>query len=54
MNFRNHLVNLLSSLAFAGVILAGFPTAAGEDVEESAPSKLSIAAVADVKFHWIR
>jgi molybdate transport system substrate-binding protein len=49
--FRDHLVNMVSCLAFAGVILPGFQAfAAGEDVKQSAPTELSIAAAADLKF----
>jgi molybdate transport system substrate-binding protein len=51
VNFRNRLVNISTCLAFAGVIVAALPAfAAGEDVKESAPTKLSIAAAADLKF----
>lgn len=51
MNFRNHLVAISACLAFAGVILAALPAfAAGEDVKESAPANLSIAAAADLRF----
>jgi molybdate transport system substrate-binding protein len=38
---------------FAGVILAALPAfAAGEDVKESAPDTLSIAAAADLRFSF--
>jgi molybdate transport system substrate-binding protein len=51
VNFRNHLVNISACLAFAGVILAVLPAfAGGEDVKESAPTNLSIAAAADLRF----
>jgi molybdate transport system substrate-binding protein len=51
VNFRNRLINISTCLAFAGVIVAALPAfAAGEDVKESAPTKLSIAAAADLKF----
>ena len=51
MNFRNHLINVTACLALAGVILAALPKfAAGEDVKESAPAQLSIAAAADLRF----
>ena len=51
MNFRNRLVKISACLAFAGVIVAALPAfAAGEDVKESAPAQLSIAAAADLRF----
>ena len=51
MNFRNHLVNIASCLAFTGVIVPGFRAlAASEDVKKSTPTQLSIAAAADLKF----
>jgi molybdate transport system substrate-binding protein len=51
VNFRNRLINISTCLAFAGVIVAALPAfAAGEDVKESAPTRLSIAAAADLKF----
>jgi len=51
VNFRNRLVNISTCLVFAGVIVAALPAfAAGEDVKESAPTKLLIAAAADLKF----
>jgi molybdate transport system substrate-binding protein len=51
VNVRNHLINVSACLAFAGVILAGLPaSAAGEDVRESTPAQLSIAAAADLRF----
>jgi molybdate transport system substrate-binding protein len=51
VNFRNRLFNISTCLAFAGVIVAALPAfAAGEDVKESAPTRLSIAAAADLKF----
>jgi molybdate transport system substrate-binding protein len=51
VNFRNHFVSISTWLAFAGVILGGFRAfAASEDVKESAPTELSIAAAADLKF----
>jgi molybdate transport system substrate-binding protein len=51
VNFRNRLVNISTCLVFAGVIVAALPAfAAGEDVMESAPTKLLIAAAADLKF----
>jgi molybdate transport system substrate-binding protein len=51
VNFRNRLVNKSTCLAFAGVIVAALLAfAAGEDVKESASTKLSIAGAADLKF----
>ena len=51
MNFRNHLVNIASCLAFTGVIVPGFRTlAASEDVKKSTPTQFSIAAAADLEF----
>jgi molybdate transport system substrate-binding protein len=51
MNFRNHFVNISTWLVFWGAILAGFRAfATGEDVKEPAPTELSIAAAADLKF----
>jgi molybdate transport system substrate-binding protein len=51
VDFRNHFVNISTWLAFAGAILAGFQAfAAGENVKESAPTELSIAAAADLKY----
>jgi molybdate transport system substrate-binding protein len=51
MNFRKRLVNISTCLTFAGLMLAGFGAfAGGEDVKESAPSELAIAAAADLRF----
>jgi molybdate transport system substrate-binding protein len=51
VNFRKRLVNISSCLTFAGLMVAGFGAfAAGEDVKESAPSELAIAAAADLRF----
>jgi molybdate transport system substrate-binding protein len=51
MDFRNHLANISTCLAFAGVMVAAVAAfAAGADVKESAPTRLSIAAAADLKF----
>jgi molybdate transport system substrate-binding protein len=51
VNFRSRLVNISTCLAFTGVIVVALPAfAAGEDVKESAPTRLSIAAAADLKF----
>jgi molybdate transport system substrate-binding protein len=51
VNFRRYLVAISVCLVFAGLSLAGFQTyAASQDVKESPPTQLSIAAAADLKF----
>jgi len=51
VNFRNRLVNISTCLAVAAVIVAALPAfTAGEDVKESSPARLAIAAAADLKF----
>jgi molybdate transport system substrate-binding protein len=51
VNIRNHFVRKLTWLVFAGLILASLRAlAAGEDVEKSPPTVLTIAAAADLKF----
>jgi molybdate transport system substrate-binding protein len=51
VNFRNHLVNITTCLAFTGAIVPSFRTlAASEDVKKSTPTRLSIASAANVEF----
>jgi molybdate transport system substrate-binding protein len=51
VNLRRYLVAISVCLVFAGLSLAGFQVfAAGQDVKESPPTQLSIAAAADLKF----
>jgi len=51
VNVRKYLAKKSTYLVLAGVILASVPTfAASEDVKKSAPTQLSIAAAADLKF----
>lgn len=51
MKFRERLLTIPACLVFAGLISPGFEAlAAGEDVKGSAPTQLSIAAAADLKF----